>query len=193
MDQPATADAQQSAQPLPAIIIGGPPHSGKSVLSFGLTKALQARKVEHYLLRACPDGEGNWSHEAQPRVVERIRRKGQFTAPFVSELCQDLADRHLPLLVDVGGKLTAEQDRIFAHATAAILLVSDQQPAAAAAWRASYARHALPLLADLESSLHAGGELVNGRASAGTSDRVGTGTLVDGPLFTASVIGWPRR
>jgi len=43
----------------PALMIGGPPHSGKSVLAYSLTQALRARQIDHYLLRACPDGEGD--------------------------------------------------------------------------------------------------------------------------------------
>ena len=40
----------------PAVMIGGPPHSGKSVLAYSLTQALRARGVAHYVLRAYPDG-----------------------------------------------------------------------------------------------------------------------------------------
>ncbi len=171
---------------LPAIIIGGPPHSGKSVLSYSLTKALKARRVEHYLLRACPDGEGNWSHEAASTTVERIREKGTFNDHFVEALCQDLAKRHLPLLVDVGGKLTVEQDAILRFGTAAILLVADRDAAVAAAWRQRYAAHGLPLLADLASTLEgtpllaATAPLVRGRLTA-----LERGTTAHGPLFDA--------
>ena len=38
--------------PLPAVVIGGPPHSGKSVLAYSLTRALRAPSISHYLLRA---------------------------------------------------------------------------------------------------------------------------------------------
>ena len=48
---------------LPAVLIGGPPHSGKSVLIYSLSQALRARGVAHYALRACPDGEGDFSNE----------------------------------------------------------------------------------------------------------------------------------
>src|SRR5438552_6610469 len=46
---------------LPAILIGGPPHTGKSVLTYSLSQALRKRSIEHYVIRASPDGEGDWS------------------------------------------------------------------------------------------------------------------------------------
>lgn len=69
---------------LPAIAIGGPPHSGKSVLTYSLTQLLREQKIEHYVLRACPDGEGDWSNEAAPERVLAIRQKGQFTETFIA-------------------------------------------------------------------------------------------------------------
>jgi CRISPR-associated protein Csx3 len=173
---------------LPAIIIGGPPHSGKSVLSYSLTKALQEQGVDHYLLRACPDGEGNWSHEAPATTVQRIRRKDDFSDHFVRELCADLANRHLPLLVDVGGKLTVEQDAILHYGTHAVLLVSDQQLAVAAAWRQRFANHHLPLLADLESSLCGQSALWTTKPTVwGRQVGLERGATAQGELFAALV------
>ena len=53
----------------PAVMIGGPPHSGKSVLAYSLSQALRARQVAHYVLRAFPDGEGDWANEADQAMV----------------------------------------------------------------------------------------------------------------------------
>lgn len=61
----------------PAILIGGPPHSGKSVLVYSLTQALRARGVVHYALRACPDGEGDFSNETDQAVIRLVRDPGQ--------------------------------------------------------------------------------------------------------------------
>ena len=58
-----------SSNRLPAVLVGGPPHSGKSVLIYSLSQALRARGIDHYALRACPDGEGDWSNEALPQLV----------------------------------------------------------------------------------------------------------------------------
>jgi CRISPR-associated protein Csx3 len=57
----------------PAILVGGPPHSGKSVLTYLLSQRLRTAAVEHFVLRACPDGEGDWSYEAPPATVRLLR------------------------------------------------------------------------------------------------------------------------
>src|SRR2546429_1808479 len=88
----------------PALLIGGPPHAGKSVLFHRLTQALRERNIRHHALRACPDGEGNWSQESDQQLVEQIRASGKWSAPFIAHLSEDLEHRCLPLLVDVGGK-----------------------------------------------------------------------------------------
>ncbi|GCF10230.1 hypothetical protein KDI_37940 [Dictyobacter arantiisoli] len=36
--------------PLPAILIGGPPHAGKSVLFYSLTHALRERNIPHHVI-----------------------------------------------------------------------------------------------------------------------------------------------
>lgn len=136
----------------PAVIIGGPPHSGKSVLTYLLTQQLRAWKVEHYVLRACPDGEGDWSQEAPPATVHLLRQKGQFNARFVDRVCVGLAQRHLPLLVDVGGRPTPDQERILDFCTHAVLLAQDDE--GLATWRARAERHGLAILAELSSTLH---------------------------------------
>lgn len=136
----------------PVILIGGPPHSGKSVLAFSLTQALRAANIEHYLLRACPDGEGDWANLANPETVRLIRFKGEMTPEWVDSMCRDINNRHLPLLVDVGGKPKPWQEAIFSCCTQAILLAPDA--GAQAAWRAIARRNGLAILADLRSSLN---------------------------------------
>ncbi len=136
----------------PATLIGGPPHMGKSVLTYSLTHALRERGVPHYVIRAYPDGEGDWANEADQKLVRRIRVKGQGTPQWVDRICRDIVARHLPLLVDVGGRPTPDQERIFGCCTHAILLTGDEN--AHNAWEAILARQGVPLLADLRSRLH---------------------------------------
>ncbi len=135
----------------PAVMIGGPPHSGKSVLAYSLTQALRARSVAHYVLRAYPDGEGDWANEADQALVRRIRVKGEGTPGWIARMCQDIANRHLPLIVDVGGRPTPWQEAVFDYCTHAILLTPDEE--ARSSWRELASRHGLPLLADLHSVL----------------------------------------
>jgi CRISPR-associated protein Csx3 len=142
----------------PAILLGGPPHSGKSVLTYLLTKELRTRQVAHYVLHACPDGEGDWSQEASLESVQLLRQKGQFSTEFVDRVCRDLARRHLPLLVDVGGKPTPDQERIFDLCTHAVIVSCSDD--GLAEWRERCTRHGLAIIAELRSVLNGEDEIV---------------------------------
>jgi len=170
----------------PAIFIGGPPHSGKSVLTYSLTQELRRRKVEHYVLRACPDGEGDWAQEAAQQVVRTIRVKGAFTREFVDAICRDLANRHLPLLVDVGGRPTPEQEAIFSYCTHCILLTKDE--ASRAEWLALAERHAVIVIADITSALEGESYIVQkSPILRGVITGLHRGTTARGPVFDALV------
>ncbi len=168
----------------PAVMIGGPPHSGKSVLAYSLTQALRARNVAHYVLRAYPDGEGDWANEADQALVRRIRVKGAGTPEWIARMCRDIANRHLPLIVDVGGCPTAWQEAVFDQCTHAILLTPDADNRSC--WRERAARHGLPLLADLHSAL-AGDDLVQetGPILRGQITGLERGRAAQGPVFEA--------
>ena len=135
----------------PALLIGGPPHSGKSVLAYNLSQAFRQAGLDHYLLRACPDGEGDWANEIDQSVVRTIRLKGEWSLAWVDQICRDIARRHLPLLVDVGGRPEPWQERIFSHCTHAVLLAPTVT--ALNEWRSYAQRYGLTILAELESSL----------------------------------------
>jgi CRISPR-associated protein Csx3 len=66
-------------------------------------------------------------------------------------MCRDLERRHLPLLVDAGGRPQPWQEAIFERCTHAVLLTRDD--ASRAEWQARAARHGLSILADLRSDL----------------------------------------
>jgi len=91
------------------IAIGGPPHSGKTVL-MGLLRALLPRE-KFAVVEAAPDGEGitGWSFEGDPELVRAVRRKGKFLEEFVSWVCDSIRSSQMPLtLVDLGGMLLDE-------------------------------------------------------------------------------------
>ncbi len=137
----------------PAILIGGPPHSGKSTLTYRLRQALLRHGIIHYALRASPDGEGNWYNEAPHSVVAelRARAKDRWSEDLATYLSRDVANRHLPLLVDAGSVPSPETAMIAAQCTHAILLAAD--PTDLAPWRELVETHGLALLADLDSLL----------------------------------------
>lgn len=122
---------------LPAVLVGGPPHAGKSVLFYHLTQALRERGVAHHAMRACPDGEGNWFHESDPEMVSTILVKlaGEWPATFVQRICQDLEHRCLPFLVDMGGRPKASQERLFRLCTHSILLLRADLPEDTQRWQ----------------------------------------------------------
>ena len=142
-------ESQENLQP--AVLIGGPPHAGKSVLTYSLTRALRQYGIAHYVIRATPDGEGHWSQETPQQVREVIRRKGAFSDLFLRQVCADIERRQLPFLVDVGGLPQGEQFQIFRHCTHAILL--RHHSPAATDWHSIVQHNRLHLLADLLSDL----------------------------------------
>lgn len=171
---------------LPAVLVGGPPHSGKSVLIYSLSQALRARGIDHYALRACPDGEGDWSNEAPPELVREIRIKGPWTLEWVERISRDIDRRHLPLLVDVGGRPTPDQAGMFNRCTHAVLLTPDAE--AQTAWRSLVADCSLPVLADLTSALDGENKLETlTPAVQGVISGLERNTQAGGPVFDALV------
>jgi CRISPR-associated protein Csx3 len=102
---------------LPAILFAGPPHSGKSVLAY-----LLSQRLPHILLRAAPDGEGDWSYESPEEVRVRQRQKGVYTADLIEDLMHAIRNRSLPMLVDIGGRPRETQFRLLDACTHVIHL-----------------------------------------------------------------------
>ena len=107
---------------LPAILFAGPPHSGKSVLAYLLSQRLRDARVPHILLRAAPDGEGDWSYESPEEVRVRQRQKGLYTAELITDLLRAIRGRSLPMLVDIGGRPRDTQFQLFTACTHVIQL-----------------------------------------------------------------------
>jgi CRISPR-associated protein Csx3 len=173
---------------LPAVLFGGPPHAGKSVLFYSLARALRERGVPHHAFRACPDGEGNWFHELDQEKVRLIRVKGAWTDGFVKRICQDLERRHLPLLVDAGGRPTQQQNCILRNCTHSLLLLRPEQQDTAAFWRHLAKVNGLLPLAELSSQLEGDTHLdTDGPVITGTITGLERGSVAQGPLFEALV------
>ncbi|WP_448601128.1 CRISPR-associated protein Csx3 [Thermoflexus hugenholtzii] len=140
--------------------------------------------MAHYVLRAAPDGEGDWFHEAEPRLTRQLRIKGTFDERWVDRIVQDIRRRHLPLLVDVGGMPTPEQERIFSVVTHAVLLIRD--PAARPAWQELVRRYGLHLIADLDSRLEGPSEILEETpVLRGVITGLERGRMAEGPVFEA--------
>lgn len=112
------------------VAVGGPPHSGKSVFLAELYRQLLARNSSGvFLQRACPDGEGMWSAESDPELVKEIRRKGSFSPEFMNftiKGIENLGKRFPIVLLDLGGRRSAENGEILKRATHSIILSSKE-------------------------------------------------------------------
>jgi CRISPR-associated protein Csx3 len=173
---------------LPAILIGGPPHAGKSVLTYALTQALRKRNIDHYVIRACPDGEGDWSQEADQSTVRLIRVKGRWTPDFVKSICRDLERRHFPLLVDMGGRPEEWQTCIFRHCTHSLLLLHPHEEQTTQFWHQLVVTNSLLPLAQLYSELEGTSTLTaETPVVEGTLTGLNRNSVVYGPVFEALV------
>lgn len=179
---------------LPAILIGGPPNAGKSVLFYSLTKTLHERGVVHHAIRACPDGEGNWYQEIHGRLdpetirLIRYRNRKDWTSDFVQGICKDLEGRHLPMLVDMGGKPQEWQTCILTLCTHSILLLREDEPESAEQWHKLVKDAGLLPLADIRSELYGVPAIIDDpTVLQGILTGLERGALARGPLFDALV------
>lgn len=144
-----TITPQFKSQPGIAILIGGPPDSGKSLLSNAIRSAIVQRHptCRVFLHRANWDGQGNWTYESpdstlteelvsgfdaklhwHPEAAKLVPKYFQEQAGFVENLrkVRDL------VLVDVGGVPQSEK-RPVVDACSHYLIIS-RHPEAIAAW-----------------------------------------------------------
>ncbi len=112
--------------------------------------------IEHYFLRAVPDGEGDWYHQGQPGLVHtlRARARGRYSDALVNHLCRVIQRRALPLLVDIGGEIQGRQLEILHSCTHAILLYKDDSEQEK--WQSILKSARLQFLAELQSVQNAG-------------------------------------
>ena len=104
------------------IIICGPQHSGKSVFIANLVNMLPRENT--VIIRACPDGESSYSNSPNQEEIQRVRIKGDFTSEFVEKKCREIrnnSSRRI-VIVDVGGKISKENERFFKECDAFIVL-----------------------------------------------------------------------
>ncbi|HMQ68896.1 MAG TPA: CRISPR-associated ring nuclease Crn3/Csx3 [Ignavibacteria bacterium] len=117
------------------ICIVGPANSGKSVFIKELRKELNVKfktkfRNEFYIVRACPDGEGDWFGDINPDEGKLYRNKKVFDDEFVLRITADIMNvRKLKkyILIDCGGKIDKKNQMIFNESTHAIIVSSDKQ------------------------------------------------------------------
>lgn len=148
------------------VAIGGPPHSGKTVL-IGLLRVLLPRD-KFVIIEAAPDGEGitGWSFDGDPELVRAVRRKGKFLEEFVDWVADSVRNSRMPVtLVDLGGylfdeagnftptgvRLTPQNERIVRECDYLIVIANPDYAGAARTWVDEGIRLGTKPLAILES------------------------------------------
>ena len=172
---------------LPALLIGGPAKAGKSVLTYNLTIALRKLDIPHYVFRASPDGEGDWSFEGDLETVREFHEKSKhkWSDIFREIACNDLPHRQLPLIVDIGGRPTEADTCIFQTCQKAILLFSrDRSEQVYQTWHSYIERNHLELLAEMISQKR---DAPSGSGSTGPMTPLKPGDLIYNVDFTALV------
>ncbi len=115
------------------VVLCGPPQSGKSCLRDGLKRAILGNlgAPYPYVITACPDGEGSWHQEAYENnelVAKECKRynKADVTPEFAKEAAKWVSSANqLINIIDVGGKISSENEIIMKPATHAVILSGD--------------------------------------------------------------------
>lgn len=133
------------------IVICGSPHSGKTVFSTSLYKACPEKYT--YMIRGCPDGEGVFSNNPdQDYLIKKIRRKGSLTQGYAEDIKEQIEKETAPIvLVDVGGKITPENEIIFSACNCAIILDSNDEQMGK--WRKFCQKQNVNVFAEIKSIL----------------------------------------
>jgi CRISPR-associated protein Csx3 len=122
-----------------ALLIVGPPDSGKSVLSHALFRALLSDSPNTFLQRAQWDGEGNWILELPEDATDADREtfklvyKGELTEqffPYHADAILRLRREKTLVLVDVGGKVQSEKVPILEACSHYLIISRDRQEVA---------------------------------------------------------------
>lgn len=119
----------------PAVLIVGPPDSGKSVLSHGLLQKLLPKYPNVFLQRANWDGEGNWILETaltpEQQKEHKLANKGKPTDTFFAVHAQGILNLRRQkdlVLVDVGGRIDPQKDPVL-EACSHYLIISSKPEA----------------------------------------------------------------
>lgn len=126
----------QEAQPersIVKVVLCGPPQSGKSCLREGLKMAILSNLAGPYpyVITACPDGEGSWyqkTYEENQGFADEMKRylKFEVTPEFADKTAQSVkSTNQLINIIDVGGKISPENEKIMKPATHAVILSGD--------------------------------------------------------------------
>ncbi|MCJ2542417.1 CRISPR-associated protein Csx3 [Synechococcus bigranulatus str. 'Rupite'] len=121
-----------------AVMVAGPPNSGKSRLAHALFHALLPEYPGIYLQRAHWDGEGNWTLDLPPEQAKALkqRHRGRLTPEFFGFHAQailNLRRQKSLVIVDVGGQVDPHKQPLLEACSHYVLVSRD--PEAIPPWR----------------------------------------------------------
>lgn len=149
------------------VVLCGPPQSGKSCLREGLKQAILSHlnAPYPYVITACPDGEGAWYQKAYANDQEKaqqakINYKGDLTQEFAQNAQEWVKSANQPInIIDVGGKISKQNEMIMAEATHAIILSGN--PDKFQEWQDFCQKLDLTIIALVKSQLEAQQDEIN--------------------------------
>lgn len=116
------------------IAVVGPANSGKSVFIRELQKNLKANypvlyQNDFFLIRACPDGEGDWFGDVSADEGKLFRHKKRFDNEFVIQMTNNIKEikktKNL-VLIDCGGIIDKKNQQILNECTHSIIVSRDE-------------------------------------------------------------------
>ncbi|MEJ5287586.1 MAG: CRISPR-associated protein, Csx3 family [Candidatus Kapaibacterium sp.] len=137
----------------------GNPHTGKSVFLKVLRNTLRKTlpdEVFHrglFVIKACPDGEGDWFGELPEDQGKIYRYKNRFDDDFIRKVVSNIElmkNEKSILLIDCGGKIDKYNQEILNKCTHSIILGTDDL--SIAEWRGASKLAGVDILAEVISS-----------------------------------------
>ncbi|MCX7955479.1 MAG: CRISPR-associated protein Csx3 [Bacteroidales bacterium] len=149
------------------IVFVGPPHSGKSCLLFILhnyilNKFSDIYNNSFYILRACPDGEGNWCATVPDSILKEFRYKQEFNDNFlksVIECLENLKKNKNLIFVDCGGKIDKKNQQIWNNCTHAIIVSNNENDIPL--WEGAIMASELSLIAKIKTDLSGENKIIS--------------------------------
>ena len=142
------------------IALIGPPNSGKSVLLYTLCETIKSKiGVDEFnkycfLIRACPDGEGNWFSEISEEQGKLFRYKKIFDDDFPRQIAKHIsgtAKTKKITFVDCGGIIDKKNQIILNECNRAIIISS--KPEQVQEWIGAAKSSELKIIAIIDSLL----------------------------------------
>lgn len=159
------------------ICIVGPANSGKSVLIRELRRSLNERlgeefRRDYFIIRACPDGEGDWFGDLSPEEGKMFRVKKIFDDEFAPRIAEDIkrmrASKRV-IIVDCGGKIDRKNQIILNECTHGIIVSANEEDTKQ--WIGALKASEVSLLAEVQSRV------------IEVSDHIGNNVFEVGKLF----------